>query len=48
MLAEDGALARSGCWSELLVVNERHGNRALARVRDRDIHVVMVRQKLNL
>ena len=29
MLAEDGTLARTGRWSELLVVIERHGNLAL-------------------
>ena len=29
MLAEDGALARSGRWSELLAVIERHGDQAL-------------------
>jgi hypothetical protein len=30
ILAEDGALARSGRWGELLVVIERHGDRALS------------------
>jgi hypothetical protein len=30
MLAEDGTLARSGRWSELLAVIERHGDRALS------------------
>jgi hypothetical protein len=29
MLAENGTLARTGRWSELLVVIERHGDRAL-------------------
>jgi hypothetical protein len=29
ILAEDGALARSGRWGELLAVIERHGDRAL-------------------
>ena len=29
MLAEDGALARTGRWSELLAVIERHGDRAM-------------------
>ena len=29
MLAEDGTLARTGRWSELLAVIERHGDRAL-------------------
>jgi hypothetical protein len=29
MLAEDGALARSGRWGELLAVIERHGDRAM-------------------
>ena len=29
MLAENGTLARTGRWSELLVVIEHHGNRAL-------------------
>ena len=29
ILAEDGALARSGRWSELLAVIERHGDRAM-------------------
>ena len=29
MLAEDGTLARSGRWDELLAVIERHGERAL-------------------
>jgi hypothetical protein len=29
ILAEDGALARSGRWSELLAVIERHGDQAL-------------------
>jgi hypothetical protein len=29
MLAEDGGLARSGRWDELLAVIERHGDRAL-------------------
>jgi hypothetical protein len=29
MLAEDGTLARSGRWSELLAVIERHGDQAL-------------------
>jgi hypothetical protein len=32
MLAEDGTLARTGRWSELLVVIERHGDRALTFV----------------
>jgi hypothetical protein len=30
MLAEDGALARSGRWGELVAVIERHGDRALS------------------
>jgi hypothetical protein len=29
MLAEDGVLARSGRWGELLAVIERHGDRAM-------------------
>jgi hypothetical protein len=29
ILPEDGTLARTGRWSELLVVIERHGDRAL-------------------
>ena len=29
ILAEDGALARTGRWSELLAVVERHGDRAM-------------------
>ena len=29
ILAEDGALARSGRWGELVAVIERHGDRAL-------------------
>ena len=29
MLAEDGTLARSGRWDELLAVIERHGDRAM-------------------
>ena len=29
ILAEDGALARSGCWGELVAVIERHGDRAM-------------------
>jgi hypothetical protein len=29
MLAEDGTLARTGRWSELLAVIERHGDRAM-------------------
>jgi len=32
ILAEDGALARSGRWGELLAVIERHGDRALTFV----------------
>ena len=30
ILAEDGALARSGRWGELVAVIERHGDRALS------------------
>jgi hypothetical protein len=32
ILAEDGTLARTGRWSELLMVIERHGDRALTFV----------------
>ena len=32
MLAEDGTLARTGRWSELLAVIERHGGQALTFV----------------
>jgi hypothetical protein len=32
MLAENGTLARTGRWSELLVVIEGHGDRALTFV----------------
>jgi hypothetical protein len=32
MLAEDGALARSGRWDELVAVIERHGDRAMSFV----------------